>query len=65
MPEQLIYIVAALAIAGIILWAITQFPMDAVIVKLIRVVVIVVVAIYLIHILLGYAGGVSMAVPRR
>ncbi len=57
MPEALISIVIVLAIAGLILWAITQFPLDATIAKLIRVVIIVVVCIWLIYFLAGMLPG--------
>lgn len=57
MPDQLLYAVAVLAIAGVILWALTQFPIDATIAKLIKVVVVVFAVIYLIHVLLGLSSG--------
>jgi hypothetical protein len=49
----LVPILVALIIAGLILWAITQFPLDATIVKLIRVVVVVVAVLYVIDLLFG------------
>lgn len=58
-PLPLIEIVVALVIVGIVLWALGQFPIDPTISKLIRVVVIVVVAIWVCYLLLGLAGGVS------
>lgn len=42
-----------LAIVGLILWAITQIPMDPAIANIIRVVVIVAVCIYLLYFLIG------------
>jgi hypothetical protein len=56
-PLPLIEIVVALVIVGIILWALTQFPMDAMIARLIRVLVIVIVAIWVCYVLLGMASG--------
>lgn len=56
-PLPLIEIVVALVIVGIVLWALGQFPIDPTISKLIRVVVIVVVAIWVCYLLLGLAGG--------
>lgn len=55
-PAFLIQILIVLAIAGVFLWAITQFPIDAQIVTLIRVVIVVCVAIWLLYALLGMVG---------
>ena len=62
-PAILIQILVVLCIAGLLLWALSQIPMDAVIARVIRVVVIVVVCIWLIYLLAGIAGG--MPVIRR
>ncbi len=53
MPYVLLNIIVVLVIAGLILWAIGQFPLDATIAKLIKVVVVVVVCIYLLYFLVG------------
>ncbi len=63
-PAILIQLVVTLAIAGLILWAITQIPMDAAIAKVIRVVIIVVVCIWAIYLLAGTLGGVPLYAPR-
>ena len=55
-PMPLIEIIVALVLVGIVLWALTQFPIDPMIAKLIRVLVIVVVAIWVCYALLGLAG---------
>lgn len=47
----LIQVVIALVIVGVILWALTQFPMDATIAKLIKVVVVVFAVLYLLYVL--------------
>jgi hypothetical protein len=52
-PSFLISILIVLVICGLILWAISQIPMDPVIARIIRVVVIVFVAIWLIYELAG------------
>lgn len=52
-------IVVMLVIAALILWAITQLPLDATIVRLIRVVVIVSAVLYVIYALLGHAGAIQ------
>lgn len=57
-PLPLIEIVVALVIVGIVLWGLTQFPIDPVIAKLIRVLVIVIVAIWICYTLVGLSGGV-------
>lgn len=54
MPFPLVPVIVALILAGLILWAITQFPLDATIVKLIRVVVVVCVVLYLINVFFGF-----------
>ena len=53
MPYALLNIVVVLAIVGLILWAVSQIPMDPTIAKIIRVIVIVVVCIYLLYFLVG------------
>ena len=58
MLSILISVVIDLAIAGLILWAIEQFPLDAVIAKLIRVVVVVFAVLYLLYVLQGRLHGV-------
>lgn len=63
MPYDLIYLVVVLVIAGVILWAIGQFPLDATIQRLIKVVVIVAVVIYLLYFLVGVAG--TMPAPHH
>lgn len=58
-PLPLVEILIALIIVGVLLWALTKFPIDPAIANLIRVVVIVVVAIWVCYVLLGIAGGTS------
>jgi hypothetical protein len=64
-PAVLLQVVIVLAIVGLILWAVTQIPMDPTIARVIRVVVIVFVFIWLIYLLAGFAGGISSPVFRR
>ncbi len=52
----LIHVIVVLAIAGLFLWGVSQFPIDAVISRVIRVFVIVVVCVWLLSLLLGTAG---------
>lgn len=56
-PSPLIGIIVALVVVGVVLWALSQFPIDPAIAKLIRVLVIVVVAIWICYALFGLAGG--------
>jgi type III secretory pathway component EscS len=58
MVFPLIPIIVALIVAGLILWAITQFPLDPTITKLIRVVVVVVAVLYVVSALFGADLGV-------
>jgi hypothetical protein len=50
---MLISILIALVIAGVILWALGQFPIDPTLARIIRVVVIVVVVLYCLGALTG------------
>lgn len=63
-PLPLVEIIIALVIVGVLLWALTKFPIDPTIANLIRVIVIVVVAIWVCYILLGMAGGISHPIVR-
>jgi len=66
MPYALIDIVVVLAIAGLILWAISQIPMDATIARIIRVIIIVVVCIWLLYFLVALIpGGGFLPAPVR
>lgn len=65
MPYTLLNLVVGLAIAGLILWAINQIPMDATITKIIRVVVIVVVCIWLLYFLTALIPNFSLLPPPR
>jgi hypothetical protein len=46
---MLVSIIVALVLANLILWAVSQFPLDATIVKLIRVVVVVACVLFILH----------------
>lgn len=47
-PFPLVSIVITLVIVGLVLWVVQQIPMDAVIARIIRIVVIVCVVLYLL-----------------
>lgn len=55
-PALLIQVLIGLVIVGLVLWAITQIPMDPAIQRIIRVVVIVFVVIWLLYALIGMTG---------
>jgi heme A synthase len=59
-----ISLILFLVIIGVVLWAITQLPMDDTIRRVIHVVVIVVVVVYVAQFLLGAAPG-PLAWPGR
>ena len=66
MPYGLVYVIAVLALAGIVLWALKQFPeIDATIARLIRVIVIVAVCIYVLLWLLSLIPGPGFWPPVR
>ncbi len=46
---SLISIIVVLILAGLILWAVSQFPLDATIVRIIRVVVVVAAVLWLLQ----------------
>lgn len=46
---SLISILVVLVLAGLVLWAISQFPLDATIVRIIRVVVVVAAVLWLLQ----------------
>ena len=50
----LIEIIVVLIVVGLLLWVVSQIPMDPTIARIIRVVVIVVVCIWLLYFLVGF-----------
>ena len=65
-PLFLIQIVVALVIVGLVLWVVSQIPMDPTIARIIRVVVIVFVVVWLLYVLMGlFAGGGFPVIPMR
>lgn len=52
----LLQLIAVLVIVGVILWAMSQFAIDPVIAKIIRVIIVVAITIYVVFWLLGLAG---------
>jgi hypothetical protein len=55
----LIEIVIVLIVVGLLLWIVQQIPMDPTIARIIRVCVIVFVCIWLLYMLIGFAGGLG------
>ena len=62
---MLIQLIVALVVVGLLLWLVEQIPMDPVIARIIRVVVIVAVVLYLLEIFTGVFGGMSLGPPAR
>ena len=52
----IIQIVIALCVVGLLLWVVSQIPMDPTIARIIRVVVIVAVCLWLLSMLAGWPG---------
>jgi hypothetical protein len=52
-PVSLVQLVVALLIVGLFLWAISQFQIDAAILKIIRVILIVVMSIWALWFIVG------------
>jgi hypothetical protein len=65
MPMFLVQILIVLLVAGLALWALSQFPIDPTIAKIIRVVIIFVVVIWLIYALVPMLNGPHHAVLVR
>ncbi len=66
MPGFLITVVLALLVVGILLWALSALPwIDADIKQAIRVIVIVIVALWLLGVLFGYAPALPLYPYRR
>ena len=63
-PTLLVEALIALLIVGVILWGISQILMDPTIARIIRVVVIVFVAIWLIYLLASLLPGAGMSLRR-
>ncbi len=62
----MIEIVIVLCIVGLLLWIVSQIPMDPTIARIIRVVVIVIVCLWLLTLLSGMFSGLpGMNLPRR
>lgn len=65
MLAVLLQIIIVLLIVGVVLWGMSQFPIDPAIQKFIRVAIVVVVAIWLILLLASLLGAGPMIVPLR
>lgn len=62
---MLISIVVTLIVAGLLLWVVSQIPMDPTIARIIRVVVIVFVVLYLLQIFTGAFSSLNSLPLRR
>jgi small-conductance mechanosensitive channel len=51
-------------IIGLVLWVLSQLPIDPAISNIIRVVIIVCVVLWLLSVLLGYSGGLAYPIRR-
>lgn len=66
MIAVLLQIIIVLLIVGVLLWGLSQFPIDPTIYKFIRVAIVVVVAIWLILLIAGLLGsGPVFQLPLR
>ncbi len=63
-PTFLIQLVIVLVVVGLLLWVLSQIPMDPAIARIIRVVVIVCVCLWLLYILVGFLPGVPYPARR-
>ena len=61
----LIQLIVMLVVVGLLLWVVSQIPMDPTIARIIRVIVIVVVCIWLLYFLVGYLPAGSWGPPLR
>lgn len=56
-------LIVALVVVGLLLWVLSQIPMDPTIARIIRVVVIVFVALWLLQVFTGAFSGLSLGSP--
>lgn len=56
LPPFLISLIVSLVIVGLVLWVLSQLPIDPWISNIIRVVIIVCVVLWLLSVLVGYGG---------
>jgi hypothetical protein len=64
-PALFLQVIIGLVIVGLVLWVVSQIPMDPTIARIIRVVVIVFVSVWLLYLLIGLLGGVASPYPYR
>lgn len=64
-PEFLIQLVIVLVIVGLLLWVLQQIPIDPVIARIIRVVIIVCVCLWLLYVLVGFLPNMTLYPYRR
>ena len=62
---MLIQLIVALVVVGLLLWVLSQIPMDPTIARIIRVVVIVFVALWLLQVFTGAFSGLSLGSPHQ
>jgi hypothetical protein len=62
-PALLLQVIVVLVIVGLLLWILSQIPMDPTIAKIVRVVIIVAVCIWLLYLLVGMLGGLPAPYP--
>lgn len=60
----LLQVIVTLVLVGLFLWIVEQIPMDAMIQKIIRVIVIVVACLYLLQLLVALFGGGYSLLPQ-
>jgi hypothetical protein len=60
---MLIQLVVALIVLGLLLWVVSQIPMDPTIARIIHVVIIVVAVLYLLEVFTGVFGGMALMGP--
>lgn len=65
MPAFLVQVLIVLIIVGLLLWVVSQIPMDPTIARIIRVVVIVLVCIWLLYLLVGFLPPGNYSTPLR
>lgn len=65
MLETLVILLVVIVIAGVLLWALDQFPLDVTLKRLARVVVVVFVVIIMCLLLLDLVGLVDFDTARR
>lgn len=64
-PQDVLHLLFVLAICGLVLYVLSQLPLDATMQRVIRVVIIALAVLYVIYVAFGMLGGMPAAAPHH